>query len=157
PNAFYQRSPDGKFEAKIVAEGQNEDLFLHLRETATGREIRRLPGLGEGNSDSLNQWSLLFTFSPDSKTLAAVEEGEELVTGNAIQLFDVTTGELLPQNRGVFRDFFAAAFSPDGRPLVVARVGKTVGLWDVAAAKELYRFNQFDKREWLDRSDFLFS
>ena len=79
-------------------------------------------------------------------------EGED---GTAIQLWDARTGELLPQNQGAFRDIFAAAFSSEDRPLVVATVGKTLSLWDVAAAKELYRVAQ-SEFERQDRPAILF-
>jgi RNA polymerase sigma factor (sigma-70 family) len=123
-------SPDGKTLAT------KDDTFLDLRDAATGKEIRRLKYVpAAGGAASNTRW---LTFTPDGKRVAAP------LTGNAIQLIDVETGQ-------VTRTFecgasgCACAFSADGTLMAAGGYAPEkdvcfARLYEVATGKELRRF-----------------
>ncbi len=115
-------SPDGK----MVAAGVSE---IVLFDTATGKELRRMPG----HPDYVE----VLAFSPDGKLLAS------LGTGKAA-LWNVATGKEVRTFPG--QQFGALAFAPDGKLLATTsserRKGGTVHLWDVASGMERQRLRQ---------------
>jgi RNA polymerase sigma factor (sigma-70 family) len=107
-------APDGKTFAtgggRFVDNVRQAELIL--RETATGREIRRF----EGHQHFIGA----LTFAPDGKTLASTEPANDgFVT--LVHLWDLTTGEELqrserPQGHWVHR----LTFAPDSRTLALS-------------------------------------
>jgi WD40 repeat protein len=98
PTSCVRLSPDGKI---LAAAGRSG---IHLLETSTGREIRRLPSdLGVG-FESL-------TFSPDGKWLAA---GSRF---GPAQILEVSTGRPLPTPPALQR-CSSLAFSQDGKTVM---------------------------------------
>jgi WD40 repeat protein len=71
-------------------------------------------------------------FSPDGKHLACG-------AGEAIQLFDATTGKEVQRFERHTGSVRALAFSPDGKTVASAE-DCTIGLWDVATGKRLHPF-----------------
>jgi len=106
-------SPDGK----RLATGR-QDGRLELWEAQTGDLIADLLPAGPG--------IMLVTFSPDSKTLAAL-------TDATITLFDVASGTELrhfPTGAPDMYDVWGATFSPDGTQLAIGT--NVVSVFDVA-------------------------
>ena len=72
-------------------------------------------------------------FSPDSKTLASLEN-------NKVNLWDVATGKEKFTLQKSNNQFYSLAFSPDGNTLATGlernRENEIVYLWDVATGKE---------------------
>jgi RNA polymerase sigma factor (sigma-70 family) len=116
-------SPDGKTLATKHANG------LSLRESATGKEIRKITLPASGSGRTITAW---MTFTPDGKQVAAT------FSGNAIHLIDVETGE-------VKRTFThsvpacACAFSPNGKLMAAGGYENGVcfaRLWEVGTGNE---------------------
>ncbi len=119
-------APDGK----VLATG-NWGPGIHLYETATGKELRRLAG--ERKADSL-------AFSADGKNLASAGRGDK-----AVRLWDVDTGKEVGQFLGHQKEVGAVAFSPDGTVLASAGWDKTVRLWDATTGRELHRLEGHER------------
>jgi WD40 repeat protein len=153
-------SPDG---ALLAAEGQNAVI---VRETATGREVRRFP-MANLPDNTLNG------FTPDGRSLAmsdgqgcrilevATGKGRPLITGKrssyhqvlfapagdmhaaldhfSVKLADSKSGSSrdIPAPRGVF---CCAAFSPDGKCLATGGSDHVIRLWDVDTGRERLAF-----------------
>jgi RNA polymerase sigma factor (sigma-70 family) len=124
-------SPDGKILAT------RDEVFLHFRDAATGKELRKLNYLPEsgGVSRSITEW---LTFTPDSKQIAAT------LLGDAVQLIDVETLKVVRKF-----EFGGAAtacvFSPDGKWMATGGYDLEekvyhARLWEVSTGKELRRF-----------------
>ena len=64
-------------------------------------------------------------YSPDSGTLA-------VAVGRVVQLWDVTTGQLVACPEGHERKVMCLAYPPDGTRLASGSYDKTVRLWDVS-------------------------
>jgi WD40 repeat protein len=116
-------SPDGK----ILAAGGWDDR-IHLREAATGKEIRVMPPEPQPGStvDSV-------AFSPDGKTLASGSHD------SIVRLWDVATGAVRHSLKGHQDVVWSVAFSPDGKLLASGGLDETVRLWEVATQKEVHR------------------
>jgi WD40 repeat protein len=111
-------SPDGK----ILASAHEE---VHLWDTGTGKELRRLPATVRANA---------VAFTPDGKTL---------LTGfhdGSIQHWKVGTGERLRETTGPTneksRSFnVGCAFSPDSKRFITRSYPEGFSVWDVASGK----------------------
>jgi RNA polymerase sigma factor (sigma-70 family) len=118
-------SPDGK-----LLGAARRDGVLRLWDVAAGKLLHVLPS--EAQAQCL-------AFSPDGKMVAS--------GGNygTVQFWDVATGKEQAAIRGAdISNINAVAFSPDGKRIAAGgRIG--LGLWDVAARKELYRKDPMSK------------
>jgi WD40 repeat protein len=152
-------SPDG---AQVVC--GHKDGSLWLRDTATGKEVRRwaagklpvreLDFAADGktvtcrlNFDGVRQWNAATgqerpVPAPAWKkvqALALTPDGTTLATaaGNLIQVWDAVTGkERFPDLSGRGGTVWACALAPDGRTLATLGLRKSATqLWDVATAK----------------------
>src|SRR5262249_18992146 len=74
---------------------------------------------------TIKEASPTLDFSPDSKTLAAVDS-----SGNAIKLLDVQTGNVIQTLTGHSGEITSVAFSGDGNTLCSASFDKSVKVWD---------------------------
>ena len=132
-------SPDGRTCASISnAETNLWDVSTgQLLHTFEGHTSRWEPLL----SSSLTPFSYdpFFSptaFSPDGRTFANVN-------GTEINLWDVTTGQVLHTFEGHTRDVWRVSFSPDGQLLVSAsdaREAPSVRVWDVLTSSHLHTF-----------------
>jgi WD40 repeat protein len=120
-------SPDGRFLVAGFAKGQssNPDYSLHLLETETGREVRRLVGHQEVVGD--------VAFSPDGRLI--LSGSNELAI-----LWDAASGVEVYRLTGHAASVIAIAFSPDGRLAVSGAVDSSLLLWDVEAGIALRRY-----------------
>jgi WD40 repeat protein len=110
-------SPDG---ARLASGSFDETVILW--DLASGQKLHTLPGHTMGAAS--------LAFSPD---------GQWLVTGdqqNKIRGWDVKTGQLLKTIEGRGGDI---ALSPDGLLLAFKPTIDDIALWDVMAARELFR------------------
>ncbi len=112
-------SPDGK----ALAVGEDGGA-VRLYEAATGKELCRLQGRGDGPVFCVR-------FSPDARTLAATE-GD-----GGVALWDLATGRPRSRLEGHHDLATSLAFSPDGKRLATAGRDTTVRLWDAATGREL--------------------
>lgn len=132
-------SPNGK----TLALGQ-ENGTLSLWETATGKELQRLPSL-----DSIPRH---FAISPDSKVLAhAGMDGQVHCWNLAASAGDMTKApqdkELLEYHSQKSLSLRAGgniAFSADGKTLVSVAPNGPVRFWDPATNKELRQFSPYE-------------
>jgi RNA polymerase sigma factor (sigma-70 family) len=144
--AFY--SPDARLVAACVP-----SLAIVAWDASTGREVLRVPSACEG-------WPVVAAacFAPDGRTLALVRDDHtvalfELASGKERTRFgaaEVNRKRVAPgrsvsgQVNLIVPIAFGAGpacltYSPDGRFLALSN-GRAVRLWDVAARKELRRF-----------------
>jgi RNA polymerase sigma factor (sigma-70 family) len=131
-------SPDGKILA--VATGPNTRKVF-VWEWQAGLEPREIKATPRG--------ALSVAFSPDGKTLATGDDGQE-----GIRLWDVASGRLLRQlgdRTGWGRN--RVCFSPDGRYLASTSSSQnTLILWDPKTGKEVRRLAGL--RSWLRQFTF---
>jgi RNA polymerase sigma factor (sigma-70 family) len=128
PEAACLFSPDGKLLAT------SSDVGLTLRDAATGREVRRLPG-PEGAPVAIESNGALVTaaaFSPDGNTLAGV------VYGGGVLLWDVPSARRLPVSADPALPVAQVRFTPDGKELLA--VAEDVIAWDPATGREVRRW-----------------
>lgn len=110
----------------------SEDRTIRIWETATGREMQRLDGLG-GNE--------MLAFSPTAERLAC-SAGEG---GNA-RLLDLSN---LPEVKqvmtlsGHIHEPVSASFRPDGKRLATGSSDGSVRLWDMQQGKQLYALDKY--------------
>jgi RNA polymerase sigma factor (sigma-70 family) len=124
-------SPDGKL---LGAAGR--DHALRLWDVATGKLLHALPVDAQR-----------LAFSPTGQMVASGGFGG----GGTLILWDVATGKEQASLRGIAVGAIQAlAFSPDNK-LIAAGGPAGLGLWDVAARKELYRRGHKDR--WADNRD----
>jgi WD40 repeat protein len=128
---WFAFSPDGALVATTVrekvmvgTEATWQERGVQVWELATRTPVARV---GAG-------WIVLFTFTPDGRTLATAET-------DAVRLWDVASGREVhrrPAHEAMLGDYvsFASslAFAPDGRALATGHLDSTILLWDVAAA-----------------------
>jgi WD40 repeat protein len=113
-------SPDGR----LLATGTFRTNTIKLWETATGRELRDISTGGQ-NTTGL---SPVFTFSPDSRLLAAAG------SSNSVSIWEVVSGREVQTLAGGQTSFISAfgiafmAFSSDGTKLIV--ISDAIRVWD---------------------------
>jgi RNA polymerase sigma factor (sigma-70 family) len=134
-------SPDGQTLASAGEAQEGRPVpqqFVCLRDSATGKILRRLSGVRGGVT--------AVVFSRDGRLLASAG------TDGAIHVWDVVTGkELLPSN-GHQGTVTAVAFSRDGKLLASGSGDQTVRLWQRATGKELHQFDGHNV--WVDFAAF---
>jgi WD40 repeat protein len=113
-------APDSKTWA--YADGKENAIWLF--ETATGKELRRLSGLG-GQARAV-------TFTPDGKTLASVHSGGEL------RFWDAATGKLAAKVGRFISTTPHISFSPDGKFIAGNGIGRRPQLYELAADRNRY-------------------
>lgn len=129
------------FPDRKVLASAGYDWLIRFWDPATGKELRRLDGIGE----PVHQMAL----SPDGAFLIVVLLNE----ARSVRLWRVTTGQELPWSASHARarhtpSVSAAAFSPDSRTLATAELDGNIHLWEVPVGKEL---GQLKGREKSDR------
>src|SRR5262249_37632441 len=118
-------SPDGSLLA--WSDGDQSDTYVHLTDTATGREVRRLPlKLRRGPQPWHFSPPTLLAFSPDGKTLAGGWGVSPM-----LWLWEVRTGGLRRTLPGGDGGVEVLTFSPDGSLLLSAGMDGSALLWDV--------------------------
>src|SRR5262249_6349853 len=132
-------SPDGKLLA-----AWRHDEHVQVWDAATGKHQWLFPGNN-------------MAFSPDGKGMACAGRGTTAADANSgvIRLYDLATGEVVRELRGVKSMIAGLVFSPDGRTLATtaqARFGlriageqeeqdtNSVHLWDVASGQPRLAF-----------------
>lgn len=115
-------APDGRTVAVGAA-----DKHVHVFRTDSGALVRTFGR----HSDNI----LAVTFAPDGRTLASGSQFDF-----SLRLWDVGSGKELAPCDGPKRGITWAAFTRDGRSLVVAAgsVNPEVGVWDVATRKQQF-------------------
>src|SRR5579871_5702480 len=108
-------SPDG---SRIALGGYGS---VTLRETATGRVVRRL----EGSAGIVTA----LAFSPHGEILAAA--GGRPGQSGEVCLWEMRTGKLLGTLTGAYDLIYGIAFRPDGRQLAGGSYDHLVSIWNL--------------------------
>jgi len=128
--AFVALSGDGGLLASSDSKG-----VIKLWDTATGRELRELPGLHQGTPGNA-------AFSPDGRWFASSFPGTRTSSSSDwgevwVKLSDVRTGELRTLGGGDLRGSGGfVVFSPDGQ-LLAAASSYDVKFWEIATGQLL--------------------
>jgi WD40 repeat protein len=111
-------SPDGKILATTAAGSLNGQLvpLVYLWDATSGDSIAKLPPTTSAG---------LIAFSPDGSLLAAAD-------GKTIDVWNVSTQQLVTQLTGPTDSVYDVAFSPDGSALVSTGYDNTVRVWQLA-------------------------
>jgi RNA polymerase sigma factor (sigma-70 family) len=124
-------SPDGRSLAGVAKSDKTWEL--HLWETATGWELKRMPQPGKQ--------ILSPVFSPDGKILAIAIGDQNWERPCDLELWDAGASRKLHTLRG-HKSWASCQFAPDGKSLVsVSSSGRDgpARLWDVNTGKEIGR------------------
>jgi RNA polymerase sigma factor (sigma-70 family) len=113
-------SSDGKTVASEELGGT-----IHLRDVASGKEIRTL----KGHRDVV--WHPTMAFSPDDKIVASGRENGK------VSLWEVTSGKEIRTLQGHKKDILSVVFSSDGKTMASGGEDGTVRLWDMVTGKEI--------------------
>lgn len=117
-------SPDGKILAEAHGTYDGPSQYITLRDTQTGKEIRRLK-IDREQTKYFNFQCI--TWSPDAKLLV-------VGTANGVLFFfDAANGQLVKTLMGDFGTARGLAFSADGRWLASSSGSDTVLLWEFPA------------------------
>ncbi|MCI0638506.1 MAG: sigma-70 family RNA polymerase sigma factor [Gemmataceae bacterium] len=114
-------SPDGK----TIALG-DEKKAITLLETATGKELRRIPAPMANDKETASLTGM--TFSTDSQTLTTDH------SDGLLRVWEIATGKLRTQRTAVTG--WEVSFSADGRWYAVADNKNTVHIGETATGKE---------------------
>jgi WD40 repeat protein len=119
-------SPDGKLLALALSDDE-----ACLRDAATGKLVRTLPGIKDAYA---------FAFSADGSLLAAGDgfRGRSSNPRGRVLIWEVRTGRLLRTLEGHEDIVRSVAFSPDGKRL--ASGSDCVRVWELATGRELRQF-----------------
>jgi WD40 repeat protein len=136
---FVTFSGDGK----TLLTADPRDGSIHLRDLATGKDVRRFRVTQPQVLNREERFSAV-ALSPDGKwvaTATARQDKAKAFMGKCpVYLWDVATGRELHCLDAHDSDIYALAFSPDGRLLVSAGhsfQGKGIHVWDPARGKLL--------------------
>ena len=127
-------SPDGKLLAAFsFLDGV---ATLGLWDTATWKELRRVPWQGNGYGG--------LAFSADSRFILTQHldkpaAGDDHREAAILRLWDVARGKEIRQYFGHYLGTDAVAFSPDGR-MVAGSIGRSIHIWEVISSRERGRF-----------------
>jgi RNA polymerase sigma factor (sigma-70 family) len=124
-------SSDGKIVAAVSITHERPsmgtaDYTVCLWDTATGKELRRLPEKPVSREDA-GRDSL--AFSPDDRTLAWGQQ-----RGVAPQVWEIRTGKVRREFHGFRGGVLCVGFSPDGTLLASGSADGTALLWDISGA-----------------------
>jgi RNA polymerase sigma factor (sigma-70 family) len=106
------------------------DGAVHVWDTATGKEVARLTAPEKGISQFPRRF-VLISFSPDGKTLAALDDRL------CLRLWDVKSGKTRVLQALVGGRIGDLAFAPDGKVLALPDSFGAVRRWNVVTGKEL--------------------
>jgi RNA polymerase sigma factor (sigma-70 family) len=138
-------SPDGLLIA--WSDGDQSDTYVHLTDTATGREVRRLPLILQREPQPLHfSPPPLLAFSPDGKTLAGGWQSSPL-----IWLWEVRTGGLRRNLPGGDGGTEVLTFSPDGSLLLRAGLDGSALLWDMRGRAGARHASAADLTAWWEQ------
>ena len=115
-------SPDGKTLASMSNSSWQNQVTVDLWDTDTWT-------LNATLSDGHINLAQSFSFSPNSSTLASANQR------SAVDLWDVSIGELKKTLVGHTDAVYSTSFSPDGQTLASGSSDGTVRLWDVATGE----------------------
>jgi serine/threonine protein kinase len=136
PVADLAISSDGKL-ALSGSGWPNGDRTLRLWEIATGKEIRQFelsvlpPNVEYAGPREAPRMVMSVAFTPDGKHAVAG------ITGGAIGLWNVDSGEWVRQFEGHTGSIYDLAVSPDGKHLLSGGRDATARLWDINTGEEL--------------------
>jgi WD40 repeat protein len=115
-------SPDGKLALSTGSRTTSGPNSIHLWDVAKGQVIRSFT-FEEG-------WTGPVTFAPDGKTAVSGKRGD-------LVMWDIATGKVITE----FNTYGSvAAFTADGKHLLVKGPKSTLQVWEVATAREVRNF-----------------